>query len=185
MKAYRHRIVVTNSPSDAVAIDPVAIVGIGCRLPGGADSPQRLWSLLLDRSDTVGEIPEDRWNVDAVYHPDLGRRGKMYTRRGSFLEGVDRSGWVLNRFSCPVHVNDGQGVKMPCLGAAPHRTAAGGAGRGRRVRGAQPRLRPRLGRQRPCPALPSEGVFQRVRGAEVLVGGIWVDFQTSIRRFGS
>ncbi|MFF0264306.1 amino acid adenylation domain-containing protein [Kribbella sp. NPDC004536] len=71
-----------------LAPEPIAIVGIGCRLPGGANTPERFWRLLLDSTDTVGEIPQDRWDVDAFYHPDPDRAGKMYTRRGSFLDDV-------------------------------------------------------------------------------------------------
>jgi len=76
-------------PSAAEKREPIAIVGIGCRFPGGASSPATFWQLLLDGVDAVGEIPEDRWDVDAFYHPDPQRPGKIYTRRGSFLHGVD------------------------------------------------------------------------------------------------
>jgi acyl transferase domain-containing protein len=70
--------------------EPIAIVGMGCRFPGGANSPASLWSLLSSGVDTVGEIPPERWDVDAYYDPDPATPGKMYTRAGAFLQGVDR-----------------------------------------------------------------------------------------------
>ncbi len=68
---------------------PIAIVGIGCRFPGGADSPDAYWRLLTSGVDAVGEIPPGRFDVNAFYDPDPGAPGKMYTRSGSFLDGID------------------------------------------------------------------------------------------------
>lgn len=68
---------------------PIAVIGIGCRFPGGANDPEAFWRLLLDGVDTVGDIPADRWDARAYYHPDPARPGKMYSRRGSFLQNVD------------------------------------------------------------------------------------------------
>ncbi len=72
------------------ALEPVAVVGIGCRFPGGADTPERFWELLRAGSDATREIPPQRWDVDAFYDPDPDAPGKMYTRRGGFLETVDQ-----------------------------------------------------------------------------------------------
>jgi acyl transferase domain-containing protein/NADPH:quinone reductase-like Zn-dependent oxidoreductase/acyl carrier protein len=70
--------------------EPIAIVGIGCRFPGGADSPAKFWRLLTDGVDAIVDIPPDRWNSDRFYHPDHAKPGKMYVRRGGFLrERVD------------------------------------------------------------------------------------------------
>jgi acyl transferase domain-containing protein/NAD(P)-dependent dehydrogenase (short-subunit alcohol dehydrogenase family)/acyl carrier protein len=69
--------------------DPIALVGMACRLPGGADTPDRLWQLLCDGVETVGDIPRDRWDSDAWYDPDLAVTGKTITRRGSFLDRID------------------------------------------------------------------------------------------------
>ncbi len=69
--------------------EPIAIVGIGCRLPGGAGDPASFWRLLAERGDAVREIPADRWDVDAFYDPDPDAPGKMYTRYGAFLDRVD------------------------------------------------------------------------------------------------
>ena len=70
--------------------EPIAIVGIGCRFPGGADSPDAYWTLLRDGVDAVGEIPPDRWDADAYYDPDPSAPGKMSTRWGGFLDRVDQ-----------------------------------------------------------------------------------------------
>lgn len=68
----------------------VAIVGIGCRLPGGADTPERFWRLLRDGVDAITEIPADRFDLDDVYDPDPAAPGKIYARWGGFVENVDR-----------------------------------------------------------------------------------------------
>ena len=67
----------------------VAIVGIGCRFPGGVDSPVTYWRLLADGVDAVGEPPADRLDLDELYDPDPGATGKLYTRAGGYLEQVD------------------------------------------------------------------------------------------------
>jgi amino acid adenylation domain-containing protein len=69
--------------------DAVAIVGIGCRLPGGADSPAGFWRLLCDGVDAITELPPDRFEVDDVYDPDPEAPGKIYSRWGGFLERID------------------------------------------------------------------------------------------------
>jgi acyl transferase domain-containing protein len=66
--------------------EPIAIIGLGCRFPGGANSPEKFWSLLRAGFDAVGQIPPDRWNADAYYDPDPDMPGKMYTRHGAFLD---------------------------------------------------------------------------------------------------
>src|SRR5581483_1779572 len=78
---------------DAVERDrtePIAIVGIGCRLPGHVSDPQGFWALLRDGVDAVSEVPADRWDVDAYYDPDHDVPGKTYARWGGFLESVDQ-----------------------------------------------------------------------------------------------
>lgn len=69
--------------------EPIAIVGMACRFPGGATTPEAFWRLLCEGRDAVGEIPPDRWNADAFYDPDPAKPGKMVTRRGGFLERID------------------------------------------------------------------------------------------------
>src|SRR6266496_3834159 len=70
--------------------DAIAVIGLSCRFPGKADTPQAFWGLLERGSDTISEIPKDRWDVEAYYDPDPEAPGKMYTRKGSFLDKIDR-----------------------------------------------------------------------------------------------
>ena len=72
------------------AREPIAIIGIGCRFPGGADSPEAFWRLLRQGVDAIGEIPSDRWPADAYYDPQPGLPGKMITRWGGFLQSIDQ-----------------------------------------------------------------------------------------------
>jgi acyl transferase domain-containing protein/acyl-CoA synthetase (AMP-forming)/AMP-acid ligase II/NADPH:quinone reductase-like Zn-dependent oxidoreductase/NAD(P)-dependent dehydrogenase (short-subunit alcohol dehydrogenase family)/acyl carrier protein len=68
--------------------EPIAIVGIGCRFPGSANSADALWELLLAGVDAITEIPRDRWDVDAWFDPDPTTPGKMYTRWGGFVDHI-------------------------------------------------------------------------------------------------
>ncbi len=65
--------------------EPIAIIGLGCRFPGGVDSPASFWQLLRDGVDAVTEMPTDRWDTEAYYDANPDALGKMYTRYGSFL----------------------------------------------------------------------------------------------------
>src|SRR4051795_5542354 len=70
--------------------EPIAIIGIGCRFPGGANDPAQFWRLLTDGVDAVSGVPEDRWNVRAFYDPDPAKPGKSYAVQGGFISGVDQ-----------------------------------------------------------------------------------------------
>jgi acyl transferase domain-containing protein/acyl carrier protein len=74
------------SRTGILAAEPIAITGMGCRMPGGANSPEEYWQLLRDGRDGVSEVPADRWDIDAYYDPDPEAPGKMYTRCGGFLK---------------------------------------------------------------------------------------------------
>ncbi|WP_404785485.1 aminotransferase class I/II-fold pyridoxal phosphate-dependent enzyme [Altericista sp. CCNU0014] len=69
--------------------EPIAVIGIGCRLPG-ANNPQEFWKLLHDNVDAISEVPPSRWDLNAFYDPDPTQPHKMNTRWGGFLENVDR-----------------------------------------------------------------------------------------------
>ncbi|HEY0938238.1 MAG TPA: SDR family NAD(P)-dependent oxidoreductase, partial [Trebonia sp.] len=70
----------------AAAAEPIAIVGMSCRFPGGADSPEKLWELLAGGVDTVTGFPTGRgWDNDALYNSDPDQAGTTYVRQGAFL----------------------------------------------------------------------------------------------------
>ncbi len=70
--------------------EPIAIIGMDCRFPGGADSPEAFWHVLRNGVDAISDIPPDRWNADDYYDPEPGRPGRIVTRQGGFLIGVDQ-----------------------------------------------------------------------------------------------
>lgn len=70
--------------------EPIAIVGLSCRFPGGAISVDRYWALMRDGVDAIAEVPDDRWDRDALYSADREKRGKTYIKWGGFLDGIDQ-----------------------------------------------------------------------------------------------
>ncbi len=71
-------------------VEPIAVIGMGCRFPGGADDPDSFWRFMIEGRDAISEVPRGRWNIDTFYDPDPEAPGKMSTRWGGFLEGIDQ-----------------------------------------------------------------------------------------------
>lgn len=72
------------------AQEPIAIIGMGARFPGGVYDAESLWTVLSEGRDTITEIPADRWDIEAFYDANPDTPGKMYTRHGAFLDTVDQ-----------------------------------------------------------------------------------------------
>ncbi|HEX6239818.1 MAG TPA: polyketide synthase, partial [Polyangiales bacterium] len=70
--------------------EPIAIVSMACRLPGGVSTPEQLWRVLAEGRDLVEPVPAERWDADALYDPDPDARGKSYGREGGFIRDIDR-----------------------------------------------------------------------------------------------
>ncbi|MDX3692650.1 SDR family NAD(P)-dependent oxidoreductase [Streptomyces europaeiscabiei] len=80
---------VSDAAAVAVLDEPVAIVGMACRFPGGVESPEDLWAMLADGRDGIGDFPTDRgWNLDLLFAPDPDNPYASHTARGGFLDGV-------------------------------------------------------------------------------------------------
>lgn len=67
--------------------EPIAVVGMGCRFPGGADNPAAYWEKLQQGADLIGDVPKKRWDVDRYYDPDPDAPGRMYCNQGGFIKG--------------------------------------------------------------------------------------------------
>ena len=72
----------------AAATEPIAIVGMSCRFPGGASTPEAFWDVLQNGVDTIAEVPKDRWHLDDYYDPYPETPGKIYSRYGGFIDQV-------------------------------------------------------------------------------------------------
>ncbi|MBR8834204.1 MAG: amino acid adenylation domain-containing protein [Stigonema ocellatum SAG 48.90 = DSM 106950] len=70
--------------------EPIAIIGMGCRFPGGVNDLEGLWQVLHNGLDTITEVPKERWNIEDYYDPNPDTPGKIYTRCGGFLQDIDQ-----------------------------------------------------------------------------------------------
>ncbi len=70
--------------------EPIAIIGMSCRFPGGANSPEAFWQLLVEGRDAVTEVPPDRYDINEFYDPDIDALGKTISRWGGFLDSIDQ-----------------------------------------------------------------------------------------------
>lgn len=70
--------------------EPIALVGMGCRYPGGVRTPDEFWELLSSGRDILRDIPDERWDVDAYFDPEMSVPGKMYVRKGHYLDDIDQ-----------------------------------------------------------------------------------------------
>src|SRR5882757_8343055 len=70
--------------------DRIAIIGIGCRFPGGVNDAESFWKLLVERRDAVSGVPPDRWHVERYYDREAAIPGKTFVKRGGFLDQIDK-----------------------------------------------------------------------------------------------
>ena len=74
---------------DDSGVEPIAVIGMSCRLPGGVENPADFWRLLCDGVDPISDVPADRWNLKANFDADRSRKGKTYARQAGFLSRFD------------------------------------------------------------------------------------------------
>ena len=72
--------------AEGAATAPIAVIGLGCRFPAGANSPAQYWDLLRSGRDAVSTIPDGRWDHEAYFDPDPDVPGKIYTDQGGFID---------------------------------------------------------------------------------------------------
>ncbi len=71
------------------AKEPLAIIGIGCRYPGNANTAEEFWEMICSKTDALGPIPADRWEMNDMYAPEWRRAGKISVKRGGFVNNID------------------------------------------------------------------------------------------------
>ncbi|MFH9299483.1 SDR family NAD(P)-dependent oxidoreductase, partial [Streptomyces sp. NPDC017520] len=99
LATYLHRQAAGTEPATAAparrtaagADEPIAIIGMACRFPGGVSSPDDLWRLVVEGTDAISEFPDNRgWDLDSLYNADPEKTGTSYVRHGGFLHDADR-----------------------------------------------------------------------------------------------
>ncbi|MEU1947401.1 beta-ketoacyl synthase N-terminal-like domain-containing protein, partial [Streptomyces sp. NPDC020125] len=84
------RLKLQNQRLAAASREPIAIVGMSCRFPGGAQTPEQLWQLVADGVDVISGFPTNRgWDAEGLYHPDPDNPGTSHAREGGFLHDAD------------------------------------------------------------------------------------------------
>lgn len=71
------------------AREPIAIIGIGCKYPGNANTAEEFWEMICNKTDALGPIPSDRWEMNDMYAPEWRRAGKISVKRGGFVNNID------------------------------------------------------------------------------------------------
>src|SRR5688572_10799857 len=69
--------------------EPIAIIGMGCRMPGGVETPDALWRMLCDGVDAIRVVPRERWDAESLFDPDPDAPRRSYAKWGGFLDRVD------------------------------------------------------------------------------------------------
>ena len=90
MPVLKHSTPLPSPSLPVVHKESIAIIGIGCRFPGGVNNTESFWKLLEEGREAVGEVPADRWNVERFYDAEPGLVGKTVAKRGGFIEGIDQ-----------------------------------------------------------------------------------------------
>lgn len=88
IRALKQQIAELQSQQSAVS-EPIAIVSMACRFPRASNTPEAFWQSLIDKTDQVSEIPDDRWDMAAFHDDNPEVPGKMYARSGAFLDNID------------------------------------------------------------------------------------------------
>lgn len=70
--------------------EPIAVIGMGCRFPGGCNTPEEFWELLIQGETGITVVPQDRWDLEEYYDENYKAAGKMATKYGGFIEGIDK-----------------------------------------------------------------------------------------------
>jgi len=78
-----------DSLKDQENLEPIAVIGIGCRYPGDANGPELFWNILLNEVDGIIDVPADRWNHAIFYHPEPGKQGKTVAKQAGFIKAID------------------------------------------------------------------------------------------------